>query len=876
MSRFATPVGLLSLLLIAAILPVSVVALSPTDAPNASATSAQIGATPLAQNNSTIHQENPDNVQSDDDLSGLQGWLAGHLSSRLDGSTVKIEQGQYKKAHSVLGERYDDLLGKYVEVSGQTDEKKDDKIANNLQNTQKNQQEYVSKVQRYHTLHDRYQQAKQNGNDAKARRIAHKLNRLSKEIGQSSGNLTSSYDRLSNNTNVSTAKETGRIQNVTRNISQQQAVVREKEFVHTNLTVSLKAHDVSFVDPIELTGQLTDENGTGIANQSIRLQLGGNRSRRTAYQTNEDGEFTLTGRPAVATPGRHSFRVEYQPPNDSAYLGSNRTVQVDVSQVPSNITITEHTKRAGYNDTVSVSGHVRAEQLVAGDVPVAISIGDKRLGTTRTAPNGSFSFNSTLPTNVSAKKHDLRVSFPFRDRALTAKNATAPITVRPTATNLTITGENGKTRNVDLYGRLRTATGTSLPNQRVTIFANGTQVATTRTDENGTYRVSAVVPSSAVSADGNTSFVARFDGHGMNVKSARASKTLTVVPDDAGLLDSETRGWLVGLGVAGLITLSGFLLWRSNFGGGSDTDDDDPTDATVSTTSPSDDSTDPSSSLSAMAFLDSARSARDAGEFQTAVERGYAATRNRFGNVVPTTASTHWEFYHACREAGLSDETLSAIGDITERYEESAFAERQISRETATAVIDTISSLIEQDTTPTPTAPEPPKTSGEPTKLLGSPALSTMQESATTGGETTTDTISTSLTLGEPATLGDGLITNVGRYRFESNYKSTETTDVTDQRFLFVGASVKNPTDKRKEIPADLSIYVTIDGDRYEPTDYQGAFPSLYTRRSIDAGQMRIGILIFEVPEDTSKSDVLAGVEYSDSSGTVTIQWSSE
>ena len=109
-SRFATPVGLLVLLLIAAILPTSVMALSPTDNSNAPTDSVQMGTTPFARNNSTIHQEDPDNVQSDDDLSGLEGWLSGRLSSRLGGSTVKIKQGQYKKAHSVLGDRYNDML----------------------------------------------------------------------------------------------------------------------------------------------------------------------------------------------------------------------------------------------------------------------------------------------------------------------------------------------------------------------------------------------------------------------------------------------------------------------------------------------------------------------------------------------------------------------------------------------------------------------------------------------------------------------------------------------------------------------------------------------------------------------------------------------
>ncbi|WP_254663418.1 hypothetical protein [Haladaptatus sp. W1] len=703
MSRSAASLGLLAFLLVAAVLPAQAAAVSTSDVARFSSQPEHVGTAAFARNNSTVHHENPDDVQSEEDLSELERWLSGRLSSQLGSSTMKIEQGQYEKAHSVLGDDYDDLLSKYVEVSGQTDGTSDDKTAKTLKNAQRSQQQYVSRVQRYRQLYDRYQRAKQNGNDQKARTLARKLERLQKDIDRSSSNLTTNYNRLSNRTNVSTEDEMRRIRNVTQNVSSQQATVREAEFTQTNLTATIRTPNVSFLDPLRVTGRLTDENGTAIGNQSIQLRLAGNRSQRV--RTSENGSFSLVGRPAVVSRGNRSFRVEYHPANESTYLGSNATVQANVSPVAAMIDISNHTQQVRYNDTVSVSGRVHAGQVGATDVPVAVFVGKTRVGTTRTGLDGSFSFAETLNASIPAGQNALRVVLPFRHRALNALNVTAPAVVESSPTTLTLSGTAGKARNVNLSGRLNTTNGTPVANQQVSILVNGTQVVSTRTDQNGTYRASLVLSPSLVSADGNATFVAQFDGRGKNVESARTATEISVTDSDDGPLDSTTRGWLVGLGVASLITLGGFFLWRSDIGGGDigggDIDDgeSDRMATNAGTVSPSD-ATTADFSVSAREFLDRARSAREAGEFETAVEMGYAATRNQFDAVVPTAASTHWEFYNACREADLADETLTTIADVTEQYEQAAFTTNRVSRETATAVIDAASTLVEECRSP--------------------------------------------------------------------------------------------------------------------------------------------------------------------------------
>ncbi|WP_423746923.1 DUF4352 domain-containing protein (plasmid) [Haladaptatus sp. SPP-AMP-3] len=151
----------------------------------------------------------------------------------------------------------------------------------------------------------------------------------------------------------------------------------------------------------------------------------------------------------------------------------------------------------------------------------------------------------------------------------------------------------------------------------------------------------------------------------------------------------------------------------------------------------------------------------------------------------------------------------------------------------------------------------------------------TTERSDSTTTSTTDGQTDANLTLGETATFGNGLEGTVRKFRFESEYESGGTTQTTDQTFLFVDFSVANPTNSRKSVPSGMSIYVTVGGRRYDPTDSNGAVRSLYTTRSVGAGSTKSGTLIFEVPKGTTRGDVTASLEYSGSGGKRTLQWTS-
>jgi Domain of unknown function (DUF4352) len=173
--------------------------------------------------------------------------------------------------------------------------------------------------------------------------------------------------------------------------------------------------------------------------------------------------------------------------------------------------------------------------------------------------------------------------------------------------------------------------------------------------------------------------------------------------------------------------------------------------------------------------------------------------------------------------------------------------------------------------TSTTTTEQTIRTTKQTTTATTEQTETTTKEAGTTDGQTTSKT----LTLGEPATFKSGLKGTVQKFQFKSEYASSGTTQSTDQTFLFVEFTVANPTDSSQKIPSNMSIYVTVGEDRYDPVDYNGAVQSLYTTGSLEGGVTRSGTLIFEVPQGTEQSDVTAFLEYSTSNGTRILQWTS-
>ncbi|WP_435196330.1 DUF4129 domain-containing protein [Natronomonas sp. EA1] len=629
-----------------------------------------------ADNNTTTQHVDPDATNGNGDLDALSGVLERELASRLRESAIQISQGQYEQGRDLLGDEYSETLGKYVDVAGDTG---NDGDGESFRRARTEQQQYAERVQEYNETRREYLEAKENGNERRARRLARELQRDARNVTQASRNVTRSYTVVENETGADLSVATNVTQNTTDEIQRQQADIRAAEFTPTTVTLDEYDESISFREPLSLTGRLTDENGTALADRRIRLRI---ERRSITTRTNETGAFSLAYRPVRLPTGTTAVRVAYVPDSTSVYLGSNATTNVSVSMVIPTVSLSTSTDRASYRDPVDASGEVTVDNAAVSDVPVVLTADGHVLARGTTGKNGSFSLSGRLPASVSTATEQLSVRVGGDDRAIGPASTNASFRVEPTATRLTVATQVGDT--LDVTGRLETADGLSLSGQPVTVQVNGSRVATVRTNATGAYAASVPVPNASVAQ-----VTAVYSGGG-NLNGSEASTRLRIPArgDDASDFPvlgrngegSNTPSVLVLVGSLIVLALGGvglFLAW------GRVSADEGPISSAVE--EPQSDSPDGAMETPADPFepLTEPRSILE-DDPTAAVERAYAAVRQRVGDASLESA-THWEFYRAV-EPTVSD--ADALDRLTRAYEAAAFSPEGIDATTAAEAID--------------------------------------------------------------------------------------------------------------------------------------------------------------------------------------------
>jgi hypothetical protein len=193
---------------------------------------------------------------------------------------------------------------------------------------------------------------------------------------------------------------------------------------------------------------------------------------------------------------------------------------------------------------------------------------------------------------------------------------------------------------------------------------------TVRTDPEGEFNTSTVIPASAVR--GGIPFIARdlqvegaFNGSGENVESATTMTTISYTPPTA----QSARNILLGT-FAVAVALGGAVLWQRR---GSEIFRS-PQGATETIVTPEGMSEDFNTGLTAERLLERAESATEAGEHADAVRLGYAALRQAY--VVEygfSPALTHWELTRELQEF-LPQSEQETLSKVTEAYERTAYA----------------------------------------------------------------------------------------------------------------------------------------------------------------------------------------------------------
>ena len=659
--------------------------------------------------NNTTQHEDPERIDSGEDVSDVIRWLEGRLAGRLGQSTVELNQGQADAARRLLGEEFTDQFERYAYVTSQTRTNDDDRTSEQFRETRQKQEEFTTAVQEYRETRDEYEEARRNGNETGARRLARELQRLSRTANRTGGTLRTDYGNLSNGTAADLSEASGAVQNITDEIDQQQAEIVQETFVRTALTLRPDSRRISFLTPLSITGQLAGEDGSTPAERPVRLRIGNQTIRA---KTNANGTFTATYRPTLLRAGEQPVTVRYLPRNESVYLGSNGSVTVSVVQVTPDLSVEQPPEPVVFGDQIEVAGTLSAQDIGARGVPVTVRLGGVRLGTVRTTADGTYSFSGHVPAGVDDGERALTVSVSLEDRALASVDRSEQLTVDPTETELTVSGEQITERTVRVRGTLQTADSNGIPDQQIELMVDGQSITTARTNSEGRFTERVSLPAGVVPDESNVSvrLAARYERPSSSLLASRARTTLRLRPfagvtngsggvgagvgsAGSGSLISIPEGIPIPLAagtvVMGLFVLVGGAAYRRRGRAAREEEestDEDPTD--LRSIKPPVRSTERSSSV-----LTGANAALEDGDHDTAVKLAYTSLKRTTTERLELPDGTHWEFVVACRTVGLGEERLDVLARLTETYEQAAFAPRSVSVEDANWVVETVATF---------------------------------------------------------------------------------------------------------------------------------------------------------------------------------------
>lgn len=628
------------------------------------------------QNNSSVAQENPDTVEESGDSDALKRYLAQQLSRRLQASTREVNQGQYDRARKLLGDQYTDTLRKYVDVAGGTNR---GASGNEFQQAQETQRSFVTSVQRYNSTYQQYREAKQRGNETRAHQLARDLDRQARNATGTGENLSKQYDEVGNSSGIDVTESQRQIEQVIQNISERQQSVVSEEFERTVLSVSAATQTASFRAPLPIVGRLQTEDGTALANRTVRFDVGG---QRLTTVTNRTGGFSLSYRPVVAPLSKDRVTVQYIPRRDSVYLGANGSVPLDVRQTTASISVMSNTSEAGFSDPLTIQGRVEVRGTPVNNAEVRITVDGVLLGVVRTT-RGDYRLSSSLPARVTPGERPIRVRVSGDDRAVTSNVSSTTLHVVSTATKLTMTARPVGNSTLLVNGSLETIDGRTLTGQPVQILANGRTVETANTNAEGDYRTSVSLPGENASTLRMKSV---YSGDGTNLEKTTATTTLDFSPTQSG-----------GIGFSNLplpLTIGGGLLLVALLAAGGIVVRSQREEPTFAPNSRDPESTASAEVAVADRLLDQARDRLKNEEWTYAVESAYTATRHGLAESHSLDKTgTHWEFFNEA-SSHMDKEIADQLRVLTELYETCIYGPSGENDEAANQAVSAASEII--------------------------------------------------------------------------------------------------------------------------------------------------------------------------------------
>ncbi|MFB6150815.1 MAG: hypothetical protein ABEJ40_03325 [Haloarculaceae archaeon] len=675
-------------------------------------------------------QVDPASVGDGEGLSAFEQQLADRVASRLRSGAVNLSGGSYGNITERLnGTRYESLLSKYGAVANESG---NESINRSYGRALERQAAFVAALDRYERVHDRWERVVNEtrpglggtrpglpaGNDsagptppagavgdaiggvprpeplARERALAHELGRIERRVARLGDDLAQRYWTLGRESGANFTAARRSVRERTENVSARQARVERRTLEPTSIEVTSWTSYVSFEKPFVFVGRV-HAGDDAVANATVRLTLGNQSVTRT---TGPNGTVAFALRPTTAPLDATLATVRYLPDNGSTAAASAHSVGVRIRQVTPTVTATVEPEPARFGDTVRISGRVASDGTGAAEVPVVVRVDGRVVERKTTGLHGRYDATYDLPSSVPVGEHRVRVTVPLAERALAGATRNATLTVARSGSSLNASVERVGGRELRVTGHLR-ANGRPVDGAALTVAVNGTAVGTARTGADGEFSTTVLAPADLVDGGllgttGRVSVTVRYDGAGSNVATAATTAVASV--------SASGRPVALAGGLAVLLAgVGGVALYRRRRDGG-DTPgvDDGAGDGDAGAPEPVAGST----GADATSLLAAARDAAGSDPGR-AVTVAYAALRRALESRAPPSADrrTHWEFYRDCRGADLDDETVSALREVTERYERVVYAGGAVDASAARATLERVAALVDEPTPETGT-----------------------------------------------------------------------------------------------------------------------------------------------------------------------------
>lgn len=619
------------------------------------------------------------------DLNNVSVRLARSLGVRLNTSAAAVRDEEFAAAAAELGPGYEADAERLAAIAAATDDPDAERLAAAFRTAGDRQRRSVAQAERFRELYTEYQQARAAGDEAEARALAGRLTEQASELNQTAEGLREAYDELEavNETRADRAQRL--INQSVERVQRIAANTRTSTYRTTRLTARAVEATGSPARPLAVVGRLRTTDGTPLTDRTV---VAGPPSHRTVARTNATGGFRLEHSPTTLDRGSASLSLSFEPSGTTGNLGSTTSVPVTVDAAPVTVDVAAAPATVNAAAPGRITGSVRADGPDPGvvGVPVEVRVDGRRVATARTDATGQFESKLAVDRSIPAGRTELTVVAGRAGSAVEPTRVSRPARVTPVDTALSATAERVASGTVRVTGRLQTVAGAPLGGQSVTVSAGEAPFGLLTVDDDGRFAGNLSLTAEQVDGagrPGSVSVVVRFTGASTHLAGSQVTETVAF-PSVGGPFGLGVPAWQWVGALAAVAVLAGATAVALRLSGAGDADESlspGPDDGPPATRSAESGEPEPESESDPTATLAAATAA--VGEStRRAADLGYVAVRARLVSDLALEADgralTHWEFYRACRDRELDDETLARFRRLTELYERAVYTDQSV------------------------------------------------------------------------------------------------------------------------------------------------------------------------------------------------------